>query len=155
MSEQTSVTVALDALNLEYKLHLHQGTVTSLEQAAEERGLVPGQIIRSLLFRLEGHVFVMVLMSGPSKVSWSKLREHLGISRMTMATTEQVKEVTGYIPGAVSPFGLPQPIRIMADRGILEHAQISIGAGIRNAGILMKVSDLMTALDIEIGDWKE
>lgn len=155
MSVKTPVTTALDQMKIEYKLHLHQGKVTSLEQAAEERGLLPEQIVRSLLFRLEDQAYLMVLMPGPSKVSWSKLRAYLGVSRMTTATAQQVKDVTGYLPGAVSPFGLPRPLRILADASILEHEVISIGAGIRDAGILLKTQDLANSLKLEIGSWKD
>jgi len=87
------------------------------------------------------------------KVNWTKLRRHLGVSRITTATPEQVLEITGYPPGAVSPFGLPSPLRILADHGITDHGEISLGAGIPNAGILLARDDLLNALKIEMGDF--
>ena len=153
MPNSTSVTNALDALEVKYVLHLHDNTVRSLEQAAEERNLLPSQIIRSLLFRLAQNSYVMVLVAGPDQISWPKLRRFLDVSLMTMATPEQVREVTGYEPGAVSPYGLPRALRILADQRIREHEVLSIGAGIRNAGIILNRKDLLRTLDIEIGDW--
>ena len=135
-------------------MHIHERPLRSLEQAAEERGLEPDQIVRSLLFRLEDGTFVLVLMPGVDKVNWAKLRKHLGVSRMTTATSEEVREVTGYETGAVSPFGLPLPIRLLADRRIMIHEDISIGAGTRNAGVILKRQDLLDALDPEIGNFK-
>ena len=119
MQTTTPVTKALDELNIPYQLHVHENQIRSLEQAAEERGLEPEQIVRSLIFRCEGLEYVMILMPGPMKVSWLKLRRYLGVSRITTATSEQVQELTGYEPGAVSPFGLPSTLRILADRSIL------------------------------------
>jgi Cys-tRNA(Pro)/Cys-tRNA(Cys) deacylase len=153
MNKTTPVTRALEDLGISYQLHVHERPLRSLEQAAEERGLEPDQIVRSLLFRLEGGSFVLVLMPGMEKVNWAKLRRYLGVSRMTTATPEEVRNVTGYETGAVSPFGLPQPLRLLADRRILTHEDISIGAGIRNAGVILKRQDLLDVLEPELGDF--
>ncbi len=151
----TPVTLALDGLGISYRMHLHEKPVHSLEQAAEERGLDPSQIVRSLLFRLEDGSYVLVLMAGPGQVSWPKLRRHLGVRRIASATAEEVQQVTGYEPGAVSPFGLPRPLRLLADRSLLAPEVLSLGAGIRNAGVILQRDDLLRALTPEIGDFAE
>lgn len=151
----TPVTQALDALGIPYRLHLHPQPVRSQEQAARERGLEPAQIIRSLVFRLEAGVYVMVLMPGAGKVSWPKLRRHLGVTRLTTATPDEVVRVTGFEPGSVSPFGLAQPLRILADAQVLEHTTISLGAGVRNAGVILARDTLLRALAPEIGDFSD
>jgi Cys-tRNA(Pro)/Cys-tRNA(Cys) deacylase len=153
MTTNTAVTEALDALEIPYRLHIHQNPLRSLEQAAQERGLEPTQIVRSLLFRCEHETYVLVLIAGSKKVNWTKLRRHLGVSRITTATPEQVLEITGYPPGTVSPFGLASPLRILADHGITDHEEISLGAGIPNAGILLARDDLLKALNLEMGDF--
>jgi Cys-tRNA(Pro)/Cys-tRNA(Cys) deacylase len=155
MPTSTPVTQALEGLGIHYQLHIHEKPLRSLEQAAYERGLDPTQIVRSLLFRCEDETYVLVLMAGPKKVNWPKLRRYLGVSRITTATREQVQAVTGYPPGAVSPFGLPSPLRILADHSLLTHEKISLGAGIPNAGVILQRDDLLSALDIEIGDFSE
>jgi len=155
MDSSTPVTAALDELGVKYRLHLHAGPVRSLEQAARERDLEPAQIVRSLLFRLEGGQFVLVLMPGPGQVSWPKLRQHLGVTRLTMATADEVEDVTGYPPGAVSPYGLVRPLRLLADRRLTDLTTVSIGAGIRNAGILLEAQDLLRSLQPEMGDFTE
>ena len=145
----TPVTQALEALGVRHQLFVHPGPVRSLEEAARESGLSPGQIVRSLLFRLEDGGFILVLVAGPAQVSWPRLRRLLGVSRITTATSEEVLEVTGYEPGAVSPFGLKQQVRLLADRGLLAHDTLSIGAGIRNAGVVMAREDLERSLTLE------
>ena len=151
----TPVTLALDGLGISYRMHLHQRPVQSLEQAAEERGLDPSQIVRSLLFRLEDGSYMLVLMAGPGQVSWPKLRRHLGVRRIASATAEEVQQATGYEPGAVSPFGLAHPLRLLADRSVLAPEDLSVGAGIRNAGVILQRDDLLRALTPEIGDFAE
>lgn len=150
---ETPVTQALDQLGLDYKLFEHETQLRSLEQAAKERGLEPAQIVRSLLFRVEDGSYILVLMPGPAQVAWPKLRHYLGVSRLTTADRDEVVSVTGFPPGAVSPFGLAEPVRILADERINQQETISFGAGIRNAGIIMARRDLTNALDLEWGDF--
>ena len=154
MTELTPVTQALDDLNIPYRFYRHAGKVGSLEQAAEESGQRPDQIVRSILFRLSEDEFIMVLMAGPEQISWPKLRKYLGQSRITMASEEEVLQVTGYPLGAVSPFGLPSPLRILVDQGVLQEDEISVGSGVRYTTIIMKTKDLIEALgEVEIGDY--
>jgi Cys-tRNA(Pro) deacylase len=126
----------------------------SLEQAARERGQEPDQVVRSILFRVGEGQFVMVLMPGPQQVSWPALRKHLGKSRLTMASEAEVLRETGYTPGAVSPFGLPAPIPVLVDQGLLSQTEISIGSGERGVTVILQVKDLLSALDqYEIGSF--
>lgn len=151
----TPATRALDAAGVPHALHLHDRPVRSLAQAAAERGLQPEQIVRTLVFRLEGDSFVLVLAPGPDKVSWAKLRRHLAVSRLTTASPEEVQRVTGYVPGTVSPFGLPAPMRILAEARLTGQETVSVGAGIPNAGIVLATADLVRLLHPEFGDFIE
>ena len=90
----------------------------------------------------------MALVGGPAQISWKRLRQHLGKSRLTMATEGEVFETTGYRVGTVSPFGLPRPIKVLIDPGILNEQEISIGSGTRNTGIIMNTADLQRALKV-------
>jgi len=152
MERESNVTHTLTELDIPHRLHLHEQPLRSLQQAAEERGLNPEQIVRSLLFRLGKGEFILVLMPGTRPVSWPKLRHFLGVSRLTMATTEEVREITGYEPGTVSPFGLKIPLRILADHSLRELKVISMGAGIPNAGVIMQCQDLIGTLQLEWAD---
>ena len=145
MPTETPVTRALKALGIPYRLHLHAQPPRSLEQAAAERGLQPAQIVRSLLFRLPAG-FVLVLAPGGCRVDWRALRHTLGVRRITTASAQEVEAVTGFPPGAVSPFGLRRPLPILAERSILEHEIVSVGAGIPHAGVILRRADLVQAL---------
>jgi Cys-tRNA(Pro) deacylase len=145
-ADSTQVTEALDELNIPYRFFRHPGKVNSLEQAAQERGQNPEQIIRSLVFRLAKGSYVMVLVAGPSQISWPGLRTYLGQSRLTMADEAEILSITGYPIGAVSPFGLFKPMRILVDRSVLQEGEVSIGSGERNTTVILTGPDLMKAL---------
>ncbi len=151
----TPATQYLDALGIPYRLFQHAGPVESLEQAAAERGQRPGQVVRSILFHLPDGPYVMVLAAGPQQLSWPALRRHLSQHRLSLATPEEVLEVTGYRIGAVSPFGARQgPLPVLIDRRVLDEEEISLGSGQRGLAILMRSQDLVRALPhADIGDF--
>lgn len=146
------VSLALDALGVPHRVFRHAGPVTSLEQAAEERSQRPEQVVRSIVFRLSKGDYAMVLMAGPDQISWSALRAYLGRSRLTTASREEVLQTTGYQLGAVAPFGLPAPMRILIDDSVLAQEEISLGSGVRGTAVIMNSAELLPALGgAEIG----
>ena len=48
-----------------------------------------------------------------------------------MASEEELLAATGYLPGTVTPFGLPRPMRVLVDRCILDLPEVSLGSGQR------------------------
>ncbi len=151
MENQPPVGLALEQLGIPHRVFRHSGQVTSLEQAARERGQRPEQVVRSILFRLGEGEYLMALVAGPAQISWKRLRQHVGQSRLTMASEDEVLAVTGYRVGTVSPFGLPRPLKVLIDPGVLKEGEISIGSGTPNTGIILRSADLRRALqDAEV-----
>ena len=147
MSEETTAVIAaLTQLGAPFRLFQHEGSLRSLAQAAAERDQRPEQVVRSLLFRLNQGEYVMVLAAGPGQLSWRRLREYFGQSRLTMASRAGVLQVTGYELGAVAPFGLPGAVPIYLDQSVLAETEISLGSGRRGLALIMMVSDLVSAL---------
>jgi Cys-tRNA(Pro)/Cys-tRNA(Cys) deacylase len=148
---QTPVTLALDTLNVAYRTFQHTGPIESLEQAASERGQVPDQVVRSIVFRAKDE-YVMVLVNGARQVAWPALRKYLGQSRVTMANEAELLASTGYTHGAVAPFGLPQPMRVLVDEKVFEPEELSLGSGVRGITVILKSADLRQALPLaEVG----
>ncbi len=150
------VARALAERGLPFQVFRHAGPIRSLEQAAAERGQRPEQVIRSILFRLSDEEFVLVLAAGPGRLSWPAIRAHLKRSRVTMAKPEEVLNVTGYPVGAVGPFGLARPLRILADRRVFLPEEVSFGSGERGVAVIMQQEDFRRALgEVEVGDFME
>lgn len=133
--------------NIPHRVFEHAGPIHSLEQAAAERSQQPEQVVRSIVFRLGEGEFVMVLMAGPGQIPWKALRRYLGQSRLTMASDDELRAATGYQPGTVTPFGLPQPMRVLIDQSVLNQTEISLGSGQRGLAIIMQSGDLVRALE--------
>ena len=61
----TPVGRALAALGIPQREFRHPGPVTSLAQAAEDRGQRPAQVVRRTRFRLEAAEYGVGLVAGP------------------------------------------------------------------------------------------
>ncbi len=146
MDEKPPASIALEQMGAAHSVFRHAGPVESLEQAAEERGERPEQVVRSILFRLGEEQYAMALVAGRAQISWKKLRKYIGQSRLTMASEAEVLEVTGYRVGAVSPFGVRRAVRVLVDPSLLKEEEVSLGSGVRGTAIVMKTKDLMGAL---------
>ncbi len=145
---------ALDLLGIPYRLFEHAQPPESFEEAARQRGQTPAQIIRSIVFRLGEGQFIMVLMAGPRQISWKRLRAALGITRISMASEAEVLAATGFVRGAVTPLGLPIPLRVLADESVFIPNEISIGSGVRGVAIILKSTDLQSAMgQVETGKY--
>ncbi len=143
----TSAIQYLQEHGVPFRLFEHAGPIRSLEQAAAERSQGPEQVVRSIVFRVSEGEFVMVLMPGPGQVPWKALRHYLNQSRLTMADEAELLQATGYRPGTVNPFGLPAPMRILVDQGVLDQPEVSFGSGQRGLAILLNPQDMLSALD--------
>ena len=154
MTDTPPVSQKLTEFGIPHRVFRHTGQVTSLEQAASERGQVPEQVIRSIVFRLGEGRFAMALMAGAAQISWPALRAHFGQSRLTMANADEVIQATGYRIGTVAPIGLPRPLPVLIDASVLVHEEISMGSGMSNTGIILKRDDLLKLLpDAQVGNF--
>lgn len=144
--EKPPVSTALEKLGMPHRVFRHENQVISFEQAASERGQRPSQVVRSILFRIAQDEFIMALVAGTDQISWKALRKHLGRSRVSMATEDEVFAVTGYRVGTVAPFGLPRQLKVLIDAGVMKEDEVSIGSGMRNTAVILKSADLHHAL---------
>jgi Cys-tRNA(Pro) deacylase len=103
------------------------GTPTA-EDAAKAVGCELAQIVKSLVFDCDGRS-ILVLVPGDRRADRAKVAEAAGCSKARIAGAEQVRDATGYEPGAVAPFPLREVAAVFLDRSLLGHPVVWIGAG--------------------------
>ncbi|MER6099455.1 YbaK/EbsC family protein [Streptomyces sp. NPDC001728] len=119
---------ALEELGLDVEIRRFPDETRTAQQAAEAIGCEVSEIAKSLVFAADG-VPVLVLMDGASRVDVERVREELGAGKVTRADAKVVRETTGYAIGGVPPFGHRTRPRVLADRGLLDHALVWAAAG--------------------------
>ena len=100
---------------------------TALE-AASSLGCEIGAIVKSLLFRTENS-FILCLVAGDKKASLNKIKKTLNIKDVSMAAAEDVKTITGYTIGGVSPIGHLKKIDIFIDNSLERFTSLFAAAG--------------------------
>ena len=100
---------------------------TALE-AASSLGCEVGAIIKSLLFKTE-NTFILFLVGGDKKVSLNKVKKILKIKDASMASADEVKNITGFTIGGVSPIGHSHKIDILMDNSLERFKILFAAAG--------------------------
>ncbi|WP_271271132.1 YbaK/EbsC family protein [Aliamphritea hakodatensis] len=77
-------------------------------------------------------------------------RKKLGVSRISFASPDQTRELTGMELGGVTPFGLPESIPVWIDSRVMQCEQVIIGGGNRESKIIMAPEMLMKIPNMEI-----
>jgi Cys-tRNA(Pro)/Cys-tRNA(Cys) deacylase len=141
---------ALDASGLRYRLVRH-GPVRSLAEAAAARGMRPGQVVKTLVVRRGEDDYLFVLVPGGRTISWPKLRELLGVSRLSMPDASVALAVTGYERGTITPFGSTTAWPVIADARVPGQV-VSIGAGAPGVAATLDGSRMVLALASTVAD---
>ena len=106
---------------------LEQTARTALD-AATALGCNVGAIVKSLLLNA-GDGFILCLISGDKRCSLHKLKKILDEKNVSMAKPEDVKKITGYTIGGVSPVGHLTKIKIFIDNNLERFTQVFAAAG--------------------------
>ena len=103
-------------------------TARTANDAASALGCNVGAIVKSLLFRA-GDDFVLCLISGDKRCSLNKLKKILNKKDVSMANPDDVKKITGYTIGGVSPIGHLIKVNTFIDINLERFSSVFAAAG--------------------------
>ncbi len=112
------------------------------QEAALSLGCEVGAIVKSLLLKTEKD-FVLCLVAGDKKASLNKIKNFLKLKNVSMASAEDVKLVTGYTIGGVSPIGNLSEIEIYIDNSLKRFNSLFAAAGHPNCIFEINFEDLV------------
>ncbi len=120
--------------------------------AARAVGCSVGEIAKTVVF-LVGGAPVAVVTSGDRKVSGSKLKKAVGLTgKVRLPTAEEVRAHTGYVPGGVCPFLLPEALRVVVDCSLRRFPLVYPAAGNDHSGVPITVERLLALSRGQEGD---
>ena len=129
-------------------------TARTANDAATALGCNVGAIVKSLLFKI-GDKFCLCLVSGDKRCSLNKLKKKLNEKDVLMASPEEVKQVTGYTIGGVSPIGHLVKIKIYMDKNLERFSKVFAAAGHPNAIFGISFFELKKLTNSEVDDLTE
>jgi Cys-tRNA(Pro) deacylase len=104
-----------------------EGTRTAAD-AALAIGVDLGQIVKSLVFCVDGEV-VVALVAGDNRLDEAKLARAAGGDEAWREDADTAREATGFPIGGVPPFGHREPLRIFIDQDLLAYDELWAAAG--------------------------
>ena len=123
-------------------IELDSSARTALE-AASSLGCEVGAIIKSLLFKTEQN-HTLCLVAGDKKASLNKIKKILKIKNASLASSDDVKNVTGFTIGGVSPIGHLNDTKILIDSSLKRFNYLFAAAGHPNCVFKITFKDLNT-----------
>ena len=136
--------------------HAMAETTATAAQAAAALNVQVGQIVKSLVFTVEGADGVrgvLALVSGADRVDLNALGTALNLEtgeHVRRATVDEARAFTGFVIGGIPPLGhdpLPgaAPLTLLADRGLAAWGELWAACGTHLDVFPISYSDLLRA----------
>lgn len=130
------------------ELH-HEPTRTS-----ERSACVRGEELRvggkALVIKVDD-AFRLFVLSAERKLDSAAIKRHFKARKTRFATPEELREMTGLVPGSVPPFGPPiLPFPLHADESVVENDRIAFNAGSLTDSIVMPIGDYVRLAKPEV-----
>ena len=127
------VRAALDAAGCaDIEIKMTEDTIFTVEDAARTLSVPAPEILKSLVFLIDGAP-ALVLMSGVNKVNSRSVARALAGKRSKMASPDYVAERFGFQIGGVPPVGYPEVLPALIDEDLFHYAVVWAAAGSEHA----------------------
>ncbi len=111
------------------------------QEAATSLDCDIGAIVKSLVFKTDNR-FTLYLIAGDKKASLNKIKKNLNFKDVYMASAEEVKNITGFTIGGVSPVGHLNKINVYIDHSLERFETLFAAAGHPNCVFKIDYSNL-------------
>ena len=132
--------------------HFPDGTKTAADAAAAI-GVDVGQIVKSLIFAVDGEV-VLSYVSGRNQLDEAKLAGAAGGLACSRVDADTVRTVTGFPIGGVPPFGHTTDLRVFIDPDLLQYDEVWAAAGTWTDVFAISPGDLVRVSHGSVTDLK-
>ena len=138
----------LKSKNVNFKILHLKGIPKTAKDVEQIYNCKLHQVLKTIIFIGDSEP-VMAVLPGDKKVSTDKLKE-ITKQNLRMAKPEEVREITGYNIGGVSPFGVA--ITKIIDESSFNSSPLNTGSGTPEIGLEFSPEELKKAWDGIIAD---
>jgi prolyl-tRNA editing enzyme YbaK/EbsC (Cys-tRNA(Pro) deacylase) len=78
------------------------------------------------------------------------VRDELDVKKLSFASADLTVELTGMQIGGVTPFGLPDSMRVLVDSNVLDRSSIVLGGGNRSSKLRLDPARLLALPSVEV-----
>ena len=125
-------------------LHPDVDEQIALQAAAQAVGCAPDQIVKTLLFLVDGEP-VLAIACGTKPIEQRSIAAYfqIGRKRVKLADAARVLQHTGYPVGALPPIGHASPTQTLIDPEVLTWDWIYAGGGAADHLLKIRPADLI------------
>jgi prolyl-tRNA editing enzyme YbaK/EbsC (Cys-tRNA(Pro) deacylase) len=103
--------------------------------------------------KTEPRQYVACLVTASMKLDVNhKISKLIGIKRLSFASADETKEVTGQLIGGVTVFGLPDSVPLYIDARVMEREYVIVGGGNRSTKIRIAPEHLLRLQRATVAD---
>jgi Cys-tRNA(Pro)/Cys-tRNA(Cys) deacylase len=110
--------------------------------ALAKAGIAPGQIYKTLVIAVP-HGLAVAIVQASARLSLKAAAAALQVTKASMAEPALAERTTGYLVGAVSPFGQRKPLPTVVDSSALAWERVFCSAGRRGWDVAVAPQDLI------------
>ena len=135
----------------------HEATLTS-EESARVRGDELAQGAKAILYKVQDEFHLFVL-AADQKLDTKLIKQYfkdqgMKAKKTRFATPDELKDLTGLVPGSVPPFGFPiLEFKLFVDPSLMQNENIAFNAGSLTNSISMSLDDYMKVNNATVFDF--
>jgi len=151
---KTNAARILDKCNIPYELKEYTVDEADLSalNVAQKVDLPIEQVYKTLVARGDKTGVIVACIQGDHELHLKSLASLSGNKKVDVVSLKEVRPLTGYIRGGVSPIGMKKPYPVFIDLAINNHASIAVSAGLRGLQLFLSPIGLITATKAQLGD---
>jgi Ala-tRNA(Pro) deacylase len=138
-----SIKHFLDESNIPYRWIDHEAVFTVNESLNVVKDDVP---IKNLLLKSKSGYYYLIIMSGLNKLDMKYLAKKLNTSKLSFASSDDLKRLLGVNPGSVSIFGLlndpDNVVELLFEERLLEAVELGFHPNDNTATIFISTNYL-------------
>jgi Cys-tRNA(Pro)/Cys-tRNA(Cys) deacylase len=138
----TKAGVPHEVVKFEHDPREHSFGVEAVNALTGAGGIAPEQIYKTLVIAVPTGLAVAIVQAS-ARLSLKAAAAALGVAKAAIAEPAVVQRTTGYLIGAVSPFGQRKPLPTVLDSSALAWERVFCSAGRRGWDVAVAPQDLI------------
>lgn len=151
MADETPATRAIALTEVEHRV-VRTPRAGSAAESADLQGIPLGALLRTIVVRRAEDAYLLVLVPAGRRFDWPRLREHLGVRRLTLPDADEARAATGYERYTITPFGSTTAWPVIVDASVMSNPVVSVGGGAFGVNLHLTPGDLVRVLGADVVD---
>lgn len=151
---KTNALRMLDKVKIPYSIKEYEYDEEHLDgkHVASQVDMDPNAIFKTLVLHDHHNEHLVCCVPVLEEIDLKKLAKLAGRKSVEMIHQKDLLSVTGYMRGGCSPVGMKKQFPTYIDESILKVDEVAFSAGKRGYQMIVNVQQILTYLNVEVGD---